>query len=226
MNWAFSKGITTNAKFKDFKKPSSETTIVTLTQQQLDTLFYLDLSGEKKLEKARDLFVLGCATGLRFSDYSRISPANIKADFIVISTEKTDAQVRIPLTDYSREILKRYPNGLPRISNVNLNRFLKEVGIRAKFFEEYEVTTYKGGIKQKHHKPLYTLLTTHCARRTFSTQSLARGMQMFDTMRITGHKDVRSFMKYVHVAEPRLHQEVLKAWNTLNPEDPTKTNKS
>lgn len=226
LNWAFSKGITTNAKFKDFKKPSSETTIVTLTQQQLDTLFYLDLSGEKKLEKARDLFVLGCATGLRFSDYSRISPANIKADFIVISTEKTDAQVRIPLTDYSREILKRYPNGLPRISNVNLNRFLKEVGIRAKFFEEYEVTTYKGGIKQKHHKPLYTLLTTHCARRTFSTQSLARGMQMFDTMRITGHKDVRSFMKYVHVAEPRLHQEVLKAWNTLNPEDPTKTNKS
>lgn len=215
LNWAFSKGITTNNKFKEFKKPTSETTIVTLTQQQLDILFYLDLSGERKLEKARDLFILGCSTGLRFSDYSRINPANIKGDFIVISTEKTDTQVRIPLNDYSRQILNRYPNGLPKISNVNLNKFIKDVGIRAKFFEEHEVTTYKGGVKQKLNKPLYSLLTTHCARRTFATQSLARGMQMFDTMRVTGHKDVRSFMKYVHVAEPRLQQEVLKAWNTL-----------
>jgi site-specific recombinase XerD len=225
LNWAFSKGVTTNSKFKEFKKPTSETTIVTLTQQQLDILFYLDLSGEKKLEKARDLFVLGCSTGLRFSDYSRINPANIKGDFIVISTEKTDTQVRIPLNDYSRQILNRYPTGLPKISNVNLNKFIKDVGVRAKFFEDHEVTTYKGGVKQKHYKPLYSLLTTHCARRTFATQSLARGMQMFDTMRVTGHKDVRSFMKYVHVAEPRLQQEVLKAWNTLGPDksDSTKS---
>lgn len=59
------------------------------------------------------------------------------------------------------------------------------------------------------------MLTSHCARRTFATQSLQRGMQMAFVMRVTGHKDLRSFMRYVHVAEPKLKEEVDKAWNTL-----------
>lgn len=215
LNWAVDKEITSNIKFKSFKKPYSETTIVTLNQNQLDKLFYLNLNGSKRLDKARDLFVLGCATGLRFSDYSSINLANVKGDFIVISTEKTDAQVRIPLNDYSRAILNKYPDGLPSISNTNLNKYIKEVGIIAEFFEKHEIAVYKGGRKQKFNKPLYLLLTSHCARRTFATQSLQRGMLMHDVMRITGHKDVRSFMKYVHIAEPRLKEEVSKAWDTL-----------
>ncbi len=215
LNWAYSNELTENAKFKNFKKPSSETTIVTLTKEQLDTLFYLDLRGQRRLERARDLFVLGCTTGLRFSDYSSISQANIKGKFLVISTEKTDVQVRIPLNDYSKAILAKYPDKLPTLSNTNLNKFIKEVGIQAKFFEEHEVTIYKGGQKVKFNKPLYLLLTSHCARRTFATQSLSRGMMMHDVMRITGHRDVRSFTKYVHIAEPRLQKEVSKAWDTL-----------
>ncbi len=216
LNWAYNNELTKNAKFKNFKKPSSETTIVTLTREQLDTLFYLDLRGQKRLERARDLFVLGCATGLRYSDYSSISQANIKGNFLIMSTEKTDVQVRIPLNDYSKAILAKYPDKLPTLSNTNLNKFIKEVGIQAKFFEEHEVTIYKGGQKVKFNKPLYLLLTSHCARRTFATQSLSRGMMMHDVMRITGHRDVRSFTKYVHIAEPRLEKEVSKAWNTLN----------
>lgn len=219
MNFLFSKGITTNDKFKSFKKPSNETTIFALNQEQLDTIFYLDLAGEKRLERARDLFVLGCATGLRYSDYSAIKPGNIKDDCIIISTEKMDRQVKVPLNDYSRAIIAKYPDGLPTISNVNLNKFLKEIGIRAKFFDEYEVTTYKSGQKQKHFRPGYMMLTSHCARRTFATQSLQRGMQMAFVMRVTGHKDLRSFMRYVHVAEPKLKEEVDKAWNTLKRND-------
>lgn len=215
MNFLVSKEITSNQKFRQFKKPSNETTIFALNQEQLDTLFYLDLSGEKRLERARDLFVLGCATGLRYSDYSAIKPGNIKDDCIVISMEKMDRQVKVPLNDYSRAIIAKYPDGLPTISNVNLNKFLKEIGIRAKFFDEYEVTTYKSGLKQKHFRPGYMMLTSHCARRTFATQSLQRGMQMAFVMRVTGHKDLRSFMRYVHVAEPKLKEEVDKAWNTL-----------
>jgi site-specific recombinase XerD len=216
LNWAHLNALTSNIKFKNFKKPSSETTIVTLNQEQLDILYYLDLKSSPRLERARDLFVLGCATGLRFSDYSVINQSNIKGDFLVISTEKTDVQVRIPLNDYSRAILRKYPKGLPTLSNTNLNKYLKEVGIKARFFDEHEMTTYKGGKKEKFSQALYLLLTSHCARRTFATQSLSRGMMMHDVMKITGHKDVRSFMRYVHIAEPRLQQEVSKAWDTLN----------
>lgn len=215
LEWAVSKDLTTNIKFKKFKKPGNETTIITLTQSELDTLYYLDLSSQKRLERVRDIFILGCATGLRYSDYSVLVSANFREDYIIISTEKMDKQVRIPMNDYSRAVIKKYPNGLPRISNINLNKYIKEVGILAKFFTEHEVTTFKSGQKQKFFKPLYSLLTSHCARRTFATQSLQRGMQMTDVMKITGHKDVRSFMRYVHVAEPRLKEEVTKAWNTL-----------
>lgn len=219
LNWAVAKLLTENVKFREFKKPSNETTIFALTQQQLDALFYLDLSGEPRLEKARDLFLLGCVTGLRYSDYSAITPANIKDNSITISTEKMDKAVTIPLNDYSRAIIAKYPNGLPAISNVNLNKYLKEVGIRAKFFEEHEVTTFKSGKKQKHYRPAYQLLTSHTARRTFATQSLQRGMQMAFVMRVTGHRDLRSFMRYVHIAEPKLREEVSKAWDTLNKND-------
>jgi site-specific recombinase XerD len=215
LNWAYSNGLTNNAKFKNFKKPTNDTTIVTLTKEQLDIIYYLDLKAIPRLDRARDLFILGCSTGLRYSDYSSVKLANVKGDFLVISTEKTDIQVRIPLNDYSRSIINKYPNGLPTLSNVNLNKYLKEVGIKAKFFEEHEVTTYRGGRKEKFFQPLYQLLTSHCARRTFATQSLARGMMMHDVMRVTGHKDVRSFMRYVHIAEPRLQKEVSKAWDTL-----------
>ncbi len=215
LNWAYTNELTTNAKFKNFKKPSNDTTIVTLTKEQLDTLYYLDLKAIPRLDRARDLFILGCSTGLRYSDYSSVKLANVKGDFLVISTEKTDIQVRIPLNDYSRSIINKYPNGLPTLSNVNLNKYLKEVGIKAKFFEEHEVTIYRGGRKEKFFQPLYQLLTSHCARRTFATQSLARGMMMHDVMRVTGHRDVRSFMRYVHIAEPRLQKEVSKAWDTL-----------
>ena len=216
MEWAVSKEITTNHKFKKFRKPSNETSMITLSIEELNQLFRLDLSSDKKLEKARDIFVLGCASGLRFSDYSVLKSANLKDDYIIISTEKMDREVRVPLNDYSKRIIAKYPKGLPTLSNANLNKYIKEVGILAEFSSLNEVVTFKGGIKQKHFKPLYSLLTSHTARRTFATQSLERGMKMFDVMKITGHRDVKSFSRYVHVAELRLKEEVNKAWNTLS----------
>ena len=47
---------------------------VYLSWQEISLIYYLDLSANKHLEKYRDLFVLGCLTGFRFSDYSDIKP--------------------------------------------------------------------------------------------------------------------------------------------------------
>ncbi len=45
-----------------------------LCWQEISLIYYLDLSINKHLENYRDLFVLGCLTGFRFSDYSDIKP--------------------------------------------------------------------------------------------------------------------------------------------------------
>jgi site-specific recombinase XerD len=117
------KSIHDNGSYKTFRKPSNETNNITLTIKQLVHLTSLDLSTEKRLQSVRDLFCIGCSTGLRFSDFSVLLPGNIQDDYITISTEKMDRTVRIPITDYTRQILMRYPNGqLPTMTNQEMNR--------------------------------------------------------------------------------------------------------
>ena len=76
---------------------------------------------DPRLDYARDLFVLGCSTGLRFSDIIRLTNDNIRniegKQFIITNIEKTEEeQVRIPVNDVSQHILQKHPEGneLPR----------------------------------------------------------------------------------------------------------------
>lgn len=212
--FALKQKLSSNTAFKDYAKPTNPTTIVTITTEQLDHLLNLDLADNPKLCAARDLFVLGASTALRFSDYNRLTEANIRKDHIVINTEKTSETVYIPLNKYSKEILRRNPNGLPKFDNGQLNACLKEVGERGEFNEIVEVTRFPKGVKVVEHKKLFQLLTTHAARRIFITLSLSKGMIPSDIMRISGHKDMRSFQRYINVSEKRLQEEVAKAWGT------------
>lgn len=216
MNWCVNnQKLTMNMAYSKFTKPKSPTQIFTLTHAQLDKLFLLDLSSDVKLERVRDMFCLCCATGLRYSDAVRLQRANIKDDHIIINTKKTNDTAIIPLNDYSRIILNRYPDKLPRLSNQKMNDYLKELGKLAELNEEHEVINYKAGIKGVSKKPLHELLTTHMARRTFITQSLERGMLPSTVMKLSTHKDVKSFNLYINTTKERLKHEVDKAWNTL-----------
>jgi hypothetical protein len=44
---------------------------------ELEKLKKLDLSAKPGMEMMRDLFLVGCYTGLRFSDFSQIKLSNI-----------------------------------------------------------------------------------------------------------------------------------------------------
>ncbi len=67
----------------------------------------LDLSGHPKLENVRDLFLIGCYTGLRYSDYSTIKPEYIKNGYLEIIQAKTGSPVIIPLHDVILRILEK-----------------------------------------------------------------------------------------------------------------------
>src|SRR5919199_491391 len=62
-------GMHTNLIFqhRDFKKLVEEVDNVYLTDDELTQLYNLDLSGNTRLDRVRDLFLIGCYTGLRFS---------------------------------------------------------------------------------------------------------------------------------------------------------------
>jgi integrase len=78
------------------------------------------------------LFLIGCYTGLRYSDYSNIKPENIdiKNNLLKIKTKRQDTTVAIPLHTVVNSILKKYNYVLPKsISNQKTNDYLKELGI-------------------------------------------------------------------------------------------------
>ncbi len=178
-----------------------------LTEAEIETLFKLELTG--KLANVRDLFLIGCFTGLRFSDYSIIKQENIQpiehggkeVECLVITTQKTKQKVVLPIVNpMLLAILERNNWEAPRkISNQKLNDYLKELGQIAGFTQEIEVNEYKAGGHQKRTCQKWELMTTHTARRSFATNAYKRGLPAGDIMKFTGHTTVASFMKYIKV---------------------------
>lgn len=120
------RGIHTDLSFKKFKRvKQTESDIVYLTQEELDTLYTFNLTTNKRLERVRDLLVLACTTGLRHSDFSAIQPENIKDTYLSIRTQKTKDPLTIPLNSYSRAILQKYEGKPPQLSQQKFNAYVK-----------------------------------------------------------------------------------------------------
>ena len=119
MNEAYERNLHTNMDFKKkrFSKPKEETYSVYLNSDELKKIYKCDLSDEPRLDRVRDLFLIGCCTGLRFSDLSLLSSDNIDnvESVITIKTVKTGRTVVIPLHAIVRQILQKYDNELPRV---------------------------------------------------------------------------------------------------------------
>lgn len=212
LGWAIEKEFMTNLKFKKFKKPNCESFSVALSIEQLNKVYHLDLSSERSLAETRDLFIIGCASGFRFSDFKEIKPANIQGDFLTKFVNKTREQIKVPLNDYSRGIIEKYPDRLPKASHT-FNKDLKVIAKMAGLNEIIEITKRPGGKIIKEYVEFWTKVSSHCARRTFASQSLDRGLLITDIMKITLHKDTKTFLKYVKNSEPRLKDVVTKAWS-------------
>ncbi len=109
-------------KDKRFSKQSAPTDSEALTIDQLQNLRIYDFGNQLFLDNARDLFLVGCWTGLRYSDYSRLNvEEHIHGDFIDILTKKTNTQVAIEITEELRKIMEKYSNrstGITAIESV------------------------------------------------------------------------------------------------------------
>lgn len=197
-----SRGYHSNRAYQDFKLPKTPVSKIALSFEQLEQLHTLELADNPRLEKVRDLFLIGAYTGLRFSDFTRIRPEHIQTHkgerIIEITTQKTDQTVYIPLHPVLDDVLKKYGYKSPHISNQKMNDYLKELGQVAEFDKEVIVNDATGGIRKEKKVPFWEMLTTHVARRSFATNFYQKHPEQIDRiMKITGHKTERMFREYI-----------------------------
>lgn len=148
LNEATDRGINLNLTFKKrkFKASKEESENIYLTVEELKKMESIDFSASPRLEKVRDLFLVGCYTGLRFSDFTQIKPENIdySKSILLIRTQKTGQRVSIPLHPTVKLILKKYNNELPKAYvNQLMNRYLKEVASISGLKQLVQTTHYK-----------------------------------------------------------------------------------
>ncbi|MFJ1474634.1 site-specific integrase [Capnocytophaga cynodegmi] len=222
LNLATEKGVNTNMAFKNrlFKAPQEVINHIYLSLEELDILADLDLSDKPSLDRVRDLFLIGCHTGLRFSDFTQLRRENLEKKsesmFFKVITHKTSEKVVIPIKPIVKKIWDKYEGILPRaISNQKMNEYLKEIGKIAEFDGKTIIKRTRGKENIEKTLPKYQLISTHTARRSFATNAYLSGVPTIGIMKITGHRTESSFMKYIKVSQ-EVNAEYLSTHSFFN----------
>jgi integrase len=223
MNEANQRGVSNNLEFlkKGFKVPKEDIDNVYLSEDEIMDLYQLDLSG--KLAYARDLFIVGCYTGLRFSDFSQIKRENIRNDMISLRTQKTGELVSIPVHPLIKEIMMKYKgkfaNSLPpAFANQVMNGYLKKIGEMAGLTEPFIISKTIAGKKEERTFKKYEIITTHTARRSFATNLFLQEFPAISIMKITGHRSEKNFMNYIKLTPHQNAEKLRKHWQNIQSE--------
>jgi len=202
---AVDAGVTTNLihENRKFAAPKEAVEHIYLNEAELELITKLDLSRKPSLDRVRDLFLIGCYTALRFSDFTVLKPENIITTStggraLKINTFKTSQTVVVPIHPTVEAILQKYENNLPRaISNQKMNEYLKDIGEAAELKTPVQITEIIGGKPVQTSVPKYKKISSHTARRSAATNMYLAGIPSISIMKITGHKTESVFMKYI-----------------------------
>lgn len=144
-----------------------ESDSIYLTKFEIQKMATVEL--DPSLDKVRDLFIIACHTGLRFSDFSVLTKENIVEQesskgrvfkAFKVKTQKTGALVQIPISKEVERILEKY-NGIPpkAISNQKMNTMLKIIAEKAGLTDDITKSEVRGGEKVKTSLKKFQLVT-------------------------------------------------------------------
>lgn len=203
-----------------------------LTKTELQALYEMPLEGLK--DKVRDVFLVGCYTCQRFSDYARLEQENFtttaKGTKVVrIVQEKTGNDVVIPiLNDNLLHIAEKYGYDIPKVNDVILNRYIKQIlkelssTVPSLARKERTLLTMKEREKEKQGlvsferdnkgyviKPRYELVSSHTARRSGITNLYLSGnFDTYQMMSISGHRDEKTFYEYIKLSSDEVADSI------------------
>ena len=216
--------------YKKFRIPAENINPVILTPTQLRFLITnkeFEDSLSISLKKVRDIFVFGCTVALRYQDLMRLRKSNIQYStegmYVILHTQKTGSEIRIPLPDYALTIINKYKRKvgqfvLPRLSCTNLNLAIKKLMKKAGWNYSLPKIRHRQGepveIKNTLGKTyrFYEHVTAHTMRRTAITTLLLMGVDENSVRRISGHAPgSKEFYRYVVVIQEYLNAKVKEA---------------
>lgn len=213
MNAANDREITNNKKYRAFKYSIESSFSIALNEKELDQLATFDFSDAPQLERVRDLFLVGCWTGLRFSDFTRIRKENIRDGMLTIIQQKTNDPVTIPLHPVFLRIWEKYDGVLPsKISAASFDRYIKKVCQKAGLSDRVLKSITRGGEKTTSIYEKWQLISAHTARRSFATNLYKSGFPSISIMAITGHKTESSFLRYIKISKEEHAKLLMLHW--------------
>ena len=205
-----------------------------LTKTELQALYEMPLEGLK--DKVRDVFLVGCYTCQRFSDYARLEKENFtktaKGTKVVrIVQEKTGNDVVIPiLNDNLLHIAEKYGYDIPKVNDVILNRYIKQIlkelsstvpslarkertllTMKEREKEKQGLVSFERDNKENVIKPRYELVSSHTARRSGITNLYLSGnFDTYQMMSISGHRDEKTFYEYIKLSSDEVADSIAK----------------
>lgn len=221
LHWATDRDLLTPANFaKIFSNAGLEkpATTIALSATELSAIENITFPERPELESVRLVFLLCCYSGLRISDALRVRPIHVKDDSLTIDILKTRKQHTVPIIPPLRKILTAMFDSIkcgtfvPITHTQQVNDYLKIIGKRAGLTDEITIIRYVRNKPENTTVQKFQVLTTHVGRRTFITQSLARGVGERLVMSASGHKDEKSFRKYVKFSDKEVQDAFGRAW--------------
>ena len=199
--------------YKKYPSKGAEVDNIYLTKDEIERMYRLDIpsliakgeiDAKSTIEKTRDLFIIGCWTGLRRSDINKLDGAlfDMEKEEITIVTEKTGEMVQIPMHPFIKELYEKYDGKFPKLTDkANTNRHLQEIGRHARIDENIMVKENRGGKIISHVYKKYQLIKMHTARRSFATNLYLEGAPTISIMKLTGHTTEMNFLKYIKITK-------------------------
>ena len=207
-----------NVDYSDFKTLTNETEAIYLTEEEINKVYNTDLSDNKSLDNVKDLFIIGCRTGLRVSDFMRLDITNISGDMITIKAQKSKIEVVIPLHEQVKNIIHKNNGQFPKaISEQKFNLYVKNVCMKAEINEIVYGSKMNSKTKRKEtgNYSKYELVTSHICRRSFATNLYGK-IDSATIMAITGHKTEREFLKYIKTTSKEHAEKLKEHWKNNN----------
>ena len=224
LNWSSKYGVKLNPSYSEVDIPNYVPSKISLTPDEISHIYHFKIGmteaysfRSKKvlkmrknkirtLEKVRDLFVLSCNLGQRYSDMVRISPENFRNGVFSIVQLKTGNKCHVPINTMSIDsritfaILEKYGYRSPYTGDINnYNTYLHELlqHIGEDFEDEVHIDNKINGVIVRETKQRFQLISSHSARRSFATINTLRNIPRSKILRATGHSSEKAFVRYI-----------------------------
>jgi integrase len=201
---------------------------IALKKDEIKEIIKLNLTSDKKMDSIRDCFLLEVFTAQRYSDVEKIlDNGNKNGKQISIIQKKNGNKAEIPMYEDLELLLDKfrvkYPDGFPIYELTTFNLEIKKIGKLAGITQKHNWVEMRGKKSKSVSDFRYNLISSHTGRRTFCTRMISENVDRKIIMRITGHKSVVEFEKYIRVDDLEIDFKIesmyKKEINTLNNEN-------